>query len=112
MGALRAHLHQQLKRADVRGRDRLLYPHLPDVDAPLNVHSKVLVVDNELCSIGSANFNNRSMGFDTERNIAIEAHWDPRVRGAIAGYAIDCLPSIWQVSLAWLRQSRRVMAAA
>src|SRR5690606_21415287 len=51
----------------------------------LNVHSKVLVVDDELCSVGSANFSNRSMGFDTECNIAIEARGSERVRRAIAG---------------------------
>jgi phosphatidylserine/phosphatidylglycerophosphate/cardiolipin synthase-like enzyme len=75
MGVLRARLHQRLREADGHGRYRLLYPHIPGLEAaaPLNVHSKVLVADDELCSIGSANFNNRSMGFDTECNIAIEA---------------------------------------
>src|SRR5690606_16212213 len=34
----------------------------------------------------SANFNNRSMGYDTECNIGIEARGEPRVREAIAGF--------------------------
>lgn len=87
MGALRALLHRQLSAADAHGRYRLLYPHIPGLVPPdlLNVHSKVLIVDDELCSVGSANFNNRSMGFDTECNIAIEARGDPRIRQAIAG---------------------------
>ncbi len=87
MGLLRARLHQRLCEADAGGRYRLLYPHIPELDpaALLNVHSKVLVADDELCSLGSANFNNRSMGFDTECNIAIEARGDERVRRAIAG---------------------------
>ena len=42
-------------------------------------------MDDELCSVGSANFNNRSMGFDTECNIAIEARGDERIRRRIAG---------------------------
>jgi phosphatidylserine/phosphatidylglycerophosphate/cardiolipin synthase-like enzyme/uncharacterized membrane protein YdjX (TVP38/TMEM64 family) len=86
MGVLRARLHQRLRQADGRGRYRLLYPHIPGLEAaaPLNVHSKVLVADDELCSVGSANFNNRSMGFDTECNIAIEARGEKRVRRAIA----------------------------
>ncbi|HJV11512.1 MAG TPA: VTT domain-containing protein [Burkholderiales bacterium] len=87
MGVLRARLHQRLQALDARGRYRLLYPHIPELGAPhlLNVHSKVLVMDDELCSVGSANFNNRSMGFDTECNIAIEARGDERVERAIAG---------------------------
>ena len=87
MGALRGLLHEQLQAADAHGRYRLLYPCIPGLQAPnlLNVHSKVLVVDDELCSVGSANFNNRSMGFDTECNIAIEARGEARVRRAIAG---------------------------
>ncbi len=37
------------------------------------MHAKVLVVDDRLLRIGSSNFNNRSMGLDTECDIAIEA---------------------------------------
>ncbi|HET7597078.1 MAG TPA: VTT domain-containing protein, partial [Burkholderiales bacterium] len=86
MGVLRALLHERLQRADVHGRYRLLYPHVPGLDAGglLNVHSKVLVMDDELCSVGSANFNNRSMGFDTECNIVLEARGDARIRRVIA----------------------------
>jgi phospholipase D1/2 len=87
MGVLRARLHRRLQAADTGGRYRLLYPHVPDLEPPdfLNVHSKVLIADDELCSVGSANFNNRSMGFDTECNIAIEARGDERIGRAIAG---------------------------
>ena len=37
------------------------------------VHSKVMIVDDRLLHIGSANLNNRSMGTDTECDIAIAA---------------------------------------
>ena len=37
------------------------------------VHSKVMIVDDALLRIGSANLNNRSMGTDTECDLAIEA---------------------------------------
>ncbi|MCI3951167.1 MAG: rane protein [Burkholderiales bacterium] len=86
MGVLRALLNKRLQKADVRGRYRLLYPYVPGLESPklLNVHSKVLVVDDVLCSVGSANFNNRSMGFDTECNIVLEAHGDNRIRRVIA----------------------------
>ncbi len=87
MGVLRARLHKRLQEADAHGRYRLLYPYVPDLERPnlLNVHSKVLVMDDELCSVGSANFNNRSMGFDTECNIAVEARGEERIRRLIAG---------------------------
>ena len=87
MGALRGRLHARLQAADTHGHYRLLYPCIPGLDAAqlLNIHSKVLVMDDELCSVGSANFNNRSMGFDTECNLAIEAGGDERIRRVIAG---------------------------
>jgi phosphatidylserine/phosphatidylglycerophosphate/cardiolipin synthase-like enzyme/uncharacterized membrane protein YdjX (TVP38/TMEM64 family) len=87
MGVLRALLHRRLLRADSHDRYRLLYPHIPRLQPPnlLNVHSKVLIADDEILSIGSANFNNRSMGFDTECNIALEARGEARIREAIAG---------------------------
>ena len=87
MGVLRSRLHKQLQEADAGGHYGLYYPHVPNLQAPhlLNVHSKVMIVDDELCSVGSANFSNRSMGFDTECNIAIEARGDERIRRAIAG---------------------------
>jgi phosphatidylserine/phosphatidylglycerophosphate/cardiolipin synthase-like enzyme len=40
---------------------------------PIYVHAKVLIVDDRLLRIGSSNLNNRSMGFDTECDVAIEA---------------------------------------
>jgi uncharacterized membrane protein YdjX (TVP38/TMEM64 family) len=39
----------------------------------IHVHAKVLIVDDRLLRIGSSNLNNRSMGYDTECDLAIEA---------------------------------------
>jgi phospholipase D1/2 len=39
----------------------------------IHVHAKVLIVDDWFLRIGSSNLNNRSMGFDTECDLAIEA---------------------------------------
>jgi phosphatidylserine/phosphatidylglycerophosphate/cardiolipin synthase-like enzyme/uncharacterized membrane protein YdjX (TVP38/TMEM64 family) len=93
MGVLRARLHRQLKAADREGRYRLYCPHLPDLEdlgagqTCLNVHSKVFCMDDELFSVGSANLSNRSMAFDTECNLVIEAagHDAERLRRSIAG---------------------------
>ncbi|MGE5339188.1 MAG: VTT domain-containing protein [Gemmatimonadota bacterium] len=84
MGVLRARLHRRLREADRHGHYSGFYPVVPGLgDEYVNVHSKLLIADDELVTIGSANFNNRSMGFDTECNLAIEAAGDERVRAAI-----------------------------
>jgi phospholipase D1/2 len=49
----------------------------------VHVHAKVLIVDDTFLRIGSSNLNNRSMGFDTECDLAIEAV-TPEHRAAIA----------------------------
>ncbi len=59
----------------VDDRIRILCPVIPDGKEcvyPM-VHSKVMVVDDRLLRIGSANLNNRSMGTDTECDLVIEA---------------------------------------
>lgn len=88
MGALRARIHQRLKDADRAGRYRMFGPHLPGLgNGCLNVHSKVFTVDDALLCVGSANMSNRSMAFDTECNLTIEAQpgeAGDRIRAAIA----------------------------
>ena len=86
MGVLRARLHRRLRASDAGGRYRLYCPHLPELSGEcLNLHSKLLVADDDLLTVGSANLSNRSMGFDTECNLALEAAGDERVSSAIAG---------------------------
>ena len=48
------------------------------------MHSKVLAVDDEFLTVGSANLSERSMRLDTECNVALEARGDPRIAQAIA----------------------------
>ena len=65
-----------LQEAGVGDRVRLLYPEVDRRRAQrphTMVHSKVMIVDDRLLRIGSANLNNRSMGTDTECDLAIEA---------------------------------------
>src|SRR5262249_45345365 len=54
--------------------------------ADLNVHAKVMVVDDVLARVGSANMSNRSMGLDTECDVALEARGRPHVARVIAGF--------------------------
>lgn len=61
--------------AGVVDRLRILYPAVQDAgsSAAVMVHSKVMIVDDGFLRIGSANLNNRSMGADTECDLAFEA---------------------------------------
>jgi phospholipase D1/2 len=88
MGALRARIHRTLRAADRHGRYRLYCPALDWLDhrdGCLNVHSKVMIVDDALLMVGSANLSERSLGIDTECNLAIEAAGNPDVAKVIAG---------------------------
>jgi uncharacterized membrane protein YdjX (TVP38/TMEM64 family) len=82
---LRARLLRHLRAADRFGRLRVYYPAVPELgDGCINVHSKLLVVDNTLIRVGSSNLANRSMGLDTECDLAIEAGGEARIERAIA----------------------------
>ena len=84
MGAFRDAAFRHLTDADTFGRLRLVYPIASRRnDVATFVHSKVMIVDDELVRIGSANFARRSMGMDTECDLAVEARGDPRVRAGI-----------------------------
>lgn len=86
MDDARTRLLQHLKQSDRYQRFRIFAP-VTAAHSPIYVHAKVLVVDDHLLRIGSANLNNRSMGLDTECDIAVEAvsgnHMEARIRQAI-----------------------------
>ncbi len=90
LGDAQARLMRRLREVDRYGRLRLFYPVLAG-DAPaeerwVRVHGKVLVVEDRLARVGSSNLSNRSMGVDTECDIAVEAaDGDLATRAAIAG---------------------------
>jgi phospholipase D1/2 len=86
MGSLRSRLLRRLRAQDRHGRLRCWYPFVPGLgDMQVNVHSKILEVDGTFLTIGSANLSNRSMGFDAEVNLAVEAEGREDAAGAIAG---------------------------
>jgi phosphatidylserine/phosphatidylglycerophosphate/cardiolipin synthase-like enzyme/uncharacterized membrane protein YdjX (TVP38/TMEM64 family) len=85
VGLLRRRRLQELSRAAAGDRLRLLYPQVPGVEDGVYVHSKVMVVDDVLARVGSANLSNRSMGFDTELDLALAAGGNGGLRGTIAG---------------------------
>jgi phosphatidylserine/phosphatidylglycerophosphate/cardiolipin synthase-like enzyme len=71
MDSARHLLIHVLWEADEHQRLGVYWPET-DGGTPIYVHSKVLVVDDRLLRIGSSNLNNRSMGFDSECDVAIE----------------------------------------
>jgi len=79
MGGNRDRLIRRLKRADIHGRLRVMYPVVPKADGSeqdVLIHSKLLVIDDTFVRVGSSNLNNRSEGMDTEADLGIEAGGD------------------------------------
>jgi phosphatidylserine/phosphatidylglycerophosphate/cardiolipin synthase-like enzyme len=72
MDSARHRLLQLLWAADHYQRLAVYWP-VTGGGTPIYVHSKVLVADDRLLRIGSSNLNNRSMGFDSECDVAVEA---------------------------------------
>ncbi|OBH05718.1 phospholipase [Mycobacterium sp. E2699] len=75
MDGARHRLIQTLWAADDHRRLGVYWPET-DGGSPIYVHSKILIVDDRLLRVGSSNFNNRSLGFDSECDVAIEADPD------------------------------------
>ncbi len=88
MGVLRNKLVERLQAADTEGRFNVYYPEMPGLaeGTCIDVHSKMMAVDDEWLRIGSANINNRSMGVDTECDLAIEAAGRADIAHAIRNF--------------------------
>jgi phospholipase D1/2 len=92
MGSSRARLLRLIGKSDIHDRFRLYTP-VTEAGEPIYVHAKVLVMDDRLLRVGSSNLNNRSMGFDTECDLSIEAphEADAALRRRIVGLRHDLL---------------------
>lgn len=87
MDVLRGRVLQRLRAADRHDRLRTYYARLAnDPHCALMVHAKVMVIDDDIVRIGSSNLSNRSMGLDSECDLAIAAGSDATVRSAIARF--------------------------
>ena len=85
MGVLRARLVERLREADHERRLRLYSPRAA-VDTDITVHAKLMIVDDAIVRVGSANLNNRSMGLDSECDVVIESDGKADVASAIAAF--------------------------
>jgi phospholipase D1/2 len=75
MQTLRTRLVKKLRDADQYQRFRTFYPFIGGLKEGtcIDVHSKMIVIDDDIVRIGSANLANRSMGLDTECDLTIES---------------------------------------
>jgi phosphatidylserine/phosphatidylglycerophosphate/cardiolipin synthase-like enzyme len=82
MGNNRDRLIRRLRRADGQERLRVWYPCILAPDGggrQVKIHSKLIIVDDAFLRVGSSNLNNRSIGLDTECDLAIETRtWSER----------------------------------
>ncbi|MFW7378781.1 MAG: VTT domain-containing protein [Oligoflexus sp.] len=83
----------ELKRADERGKLKIVYPEDKKLrgDAYITVHSKLMIVDGLMARVGSANLNHRSMGLDTECDIVVDASQDEHVRQGVMAFLASLL---------------------
>ena len=72
MDGARHRLLYELWKADTHKRLGVYYPVTAGGE-PIYVHAKILTMDDKLLRVGSSNLNNRSMSFDTECDLAVEA---------------------------------------
>jgi phosphatidylserine/phosphatidylglycerophosphate/cardiolipin synthase-like enzyme len=82
MDGARTKLLRLLWAADRHGRFAAYYPVTAEGEA-IYVHAKVLAMDDRLLRVGSSNLNNRSMGYDTECDAALDAARHPEREAAL-----------------------------
>ena len=100
MSGARAELMEAIRKCDKHGRFRLFYP-VTEKREDIYVHSKVTIVDDRMVRVGSANFNNRSMGLDSECDLLIDADLpgNEAAKGVVAGLHADLLAEHLGVSV-------------
>lgn len=71
MDGARVQLLRAIGKHDPKDRFCIYVPHTKQGE-PIYVHAKLMIVDDEILRIGSANMNNRSLGLDSECDIFID----------------------------------------
>jgi phosphatidylserine/phosphatidylglycerophosphate/cardiolipin synthase-like enzyme len=94
-----------LTEADKHGRLRVYSP-VTTLGRTIIVHAKLTIIDDVLLRIGSANINNRSLGFDTECDLSLEAASAEhraeirRLRDKLLAHWLGCLPEPMEAAIA------------
>ena len=101
MGSNRDRLVRRLAKSPGAARLRCYYAASPaegGSEQEIDVHSKAMVVDDRFVRIGSSNLNNRSLGLDSECDLAVEARTAEQRRAVLAfrdrllAEHMDCAP--------------------
>lgn len=113
MDELRQRRLQSLREADKLERLRVYFPTQADLppDECISVHAKLMIIDDFFVHIGSANTSDRSMGMDTECDLAWEAADEkstPRLLHRLLSEHLDCSME----DVAATRAENRGLAAA
>ncbi|MCW3796344.1 phospholipase D-like domain-containing protein [Sphingomonas sp. BN140010] len=72
MDATRVRLAQLIGRRDPGNRFRIFTPKTRG-GQDIYVHAKLMIVDDRILRVGSSNMNNRSLGLDSECDLAVQA---------------------------------------
>ena len=83
MSAARAELMEFVRKCDRQSRFRIYFP-VTEGRNHIYVHSKITIVDDRMIRVGSANFNNRSMGLDSECDLMIDSSMEANEGAAVA----------------------------
>ena len=71
MDAARVQLARAIGKVDTQNRFRIYVP-VTTGGADIYVHAKLMIVDDRILRIGSANLNNRSLGLDSECDVVLD----------------------------------------
>ncbi|WP_274424775.1 phospholipase D-like domain-containing protein [Chelativorans sp. YIM 93263] len=108
MDTARYRLLKLIHKADKHDRFRIYTP-VTENGEPIYVHAKITIADDRLLRVGSSNFNNRSMGFDTECDLVVEAAGPPRaaqaIRAAITGVRNDLVAEHLGITVEEMREA-------
>jgi phosphatidylserine/phosphatidylglycerophosphate/cardiolipin synthase-like enzyme len=108
MGTNRDRLIRRLRKCDRHNRLRVYYPVIPNGEGgecQVLIHSKLIIIDDVFLRIGSSNLNNRSMGLDSECDLAIEASTEEerrtiaRLRERLIAEHLETQPSTFAEAL-------------
>ncbi|BEV01186.1 hypothetical protein NSDW_22800 [Novosphingobium olei] len=72
MDSARARLVRSIAEKDINNRFSINIPYTAN-GTPIYVHAKLMIIDDEVLRVGSANMNNRSLGLDSECDVSLDA---------------------------------------
>ncbi|KWV92718.1 phospholipase D-like domain-containing protein [Erythrobacter sp. YT30] len=72
MDTTRSRVIEALRKIDKHGRFQAYHP-VTSSGTEIYVHAKILIADDRFLHLGSSNLSNRSMGFDSECDLCVDA---------------------------------------